>query len=59
MHIETIILPSVDLQSHIETIEFFDGPPQYMQDLRPVMTLDHSRFSIESLQMFYKQLRAQ
>lgn len=35
MHIDSVILPGTDLQSHIETIEFFEGPPQYMQDVRP------------------------
>ena len=59
MHIDSVILPGTDLQSHIETIEFFEGPPQYMQDVRPQMTLDHSRFTLESLQLLYKQLRAQ
>jgi len=40
MHIETAILQSLDLGNHIETIEFYDGPPQYMVDARPVFTVE-------------------
>ena len=54
---QSIILQSVDLDSHISTIEFYDGPPQYMVESRPLYTIDQARFSIDSLVMIYKQLR--
>ena len=56
-HLETIIIPSVDLESHIETIEFYEGPPQYMVEARPICTLDQARFSLAQLDLVYKQMR--
>jgi hypothetical protein len=38
-HIETVILQSLDLYNHIDTIEFYQGPPQYMLDARPLCTV--------------------
>ena len=58
MHIETAILQSLDLPSHIETIEFYEGPPQYMVEARPVFSLEQSRFSLDSLALIYRQMRA-
>ena len=40
MHIFSVNLESLDLHGHIETIEFYEGPPQYMADARPVYALD-------------------
>ena len=57
MHLETAILQSLDLGNHIETIEFYDGPPQYMVDARPVFTVEQSRFSLDSLTLIYRQMR--
>ena len=58
MHIETVILQSLELPNYIETIEFFDGPPQYMVEARPVVNLEQSRFSLDSLSLIYRQFRA-
>ena len=57
MHMKTVILPDQGLENHIERIEFFDGPPQYMVDARPIYTVEQSRFSVESLELIYRQLR--
>lgn len=57
MHMKTVILPDQSLENHIERIEFFEGPPQYMVDARPVYTVEQSRFSVESLELIYRQLR--
>ena len=58
MHIETVLLESLKLSSHIETIEFYEGPPQYMVEAKPVVTLAEARFSLDSLNLIYRQLRA-
>ena len=58
MHIETVILHGEDLSQHIETIEFFDGPPQYMVDAKPSYSLSQTRFTLDSLNLIYKQMRA-
>jgi len=58
MHIEAVPLHSLDLERHIDTIDFFEGPPQYMVEARPVYTVETARFTIESLELIYKQFRA-
>ena len=49
MHIEAVPLPSLDLERHIETIDFFEGPPQYMVESRPIYTVESARFNIDAL----------
>ena len=39
LHLETVILPSIDLKNHIEQLEFYEGPPQYMVEARPAYSL--------------------
>lgn len=58
MHIDTVILQSLDLGNYIETIEFYEGPPQFMIESKPIFTLNQSRFTTDSLQLIYRQLRA-
>lgn len=57
MHIEPVILQSLDLERHIETIEFFEGPPQYMFESKPRYSIDQTRFTVESLRLLYRQFR--
>jgi len=58
MHLEPITLQGLDLERHISTLEFYEGPPQYMVEVRPMYTIEQSRFSVESLTLVYKQFRA-
>jgi len=58
MHLEPVPLQSLELERHIDTIDFFDGPPHYMIEARPVYTIETSRFSTDSLSIIYRQLRA-
>ena len=58
MHIEPVILQSLDLERHISTLEFYEGPPQYMIEVKPVYTIENARFSIDSLTLIYRQFRA-
>ena len=55
--IETVILQSLDLHKHIQTIEFYQGPPQYMIEARPFCSIAQARFSLESLALIYRQMR--
>ena len=57
LHLETVRLQSVDLPNCIQTIEFYEGPPQYMAEARPVYSLDQARFSLDSLNSLYRQFR--
>ena len=59
MHLDTVILQHTDLQNHIETIDFYDGPPSYMVQSKPNYALQCSRPNLDSLQLIYRQLRAQ
>lgn len=54
MHIEPVILQSLDLERHIETIEFYEGPPQYMNESKPRYSIDQARFSVDSLRLLYR-----
>lgn len=56
-HLEAIILPGVDLESHIETIEFYEGPPQYMVEARPICALEQARLTLPQLELVYSQIR--
>lgn len=49
MHIPSVLLQSADLKSNISLIEFFDGPPAYMQSAHPAMVLEETRISLDSL----------
>ena len=40
MHLEPVTLHGLDLERHISTIEFYEGPPQYMVEARPVYTIE-------------------
>lgn len=53
-HIETVILQSLDLHKHIETIEFYQGPPQYMNEVNPDCSVAAARISLNSLQIIYR-----
>lgn len=59
MHLDTVILQHTDLQNHIETIDFYDGPPSYMVQSKPNYALQCARPSLDSLKLIYRQLRAQ
>lgn len=54
MHIEAVPLQSLDLERHIDTIDFFEGPPQYMAEARPIYTVETARFTIDALQLIYR-----
>ena len=41
----------------IKRIEFIDGPPLYMKDVKAPDAVVDMRFSIESLQSLYRQFR--
>jgi len=58
MHIDSSLLQSLDLERHIATIEFYEGPPQYMQASRPRYSVEQARISAESLRLLYGQFRA-
>ena len=58
MHLETVFLQSLELDRHIQTIEFYEGPPQYMAEVQTVLSIESARFSLESLSLVYRQLRA-
>ena len=57
-NIEPIMLSSIDLERYISTIEFFEGPPHYMTESRPSYAIENSRFTVTSLQLLYRQFRA-
>ena len=57
-HINTVFIQNTDLRTQIDTIEFYEGPPSYMADAKPIYSMSTSRFSLESLSMIYRQLRA-
>ena len=59
LHLDAIVLPHVDLGNLIDTIEFYEGPPQYMLEVKPPTTLEHTRFSLDSLDLVYRQMRSQ
>ena len=58
LHLDAVVLPHVDLNNLIDTIEFYEGPPQYMLEVKPPTTLEYSRFSLDSLSLIYRQLRS-
>lgn len=58
MHLEAVPLPSLDLERHIDTIDFFEGPPQYMVESRPIYSIETARFNITSLELIYRQFRS-
>ena len=39
-------------------IEFQEGPPLYMQETKLSLSVKEARFTIESLQSLYKQIRS-
>ena len=58
MHLEPVTLQNLDLERHISTIEFYEGPPQYMIDARPIYSIEQARFNVDSLSLVYRQFRA-
>ena len=58
MHLEPVTVQNLDLERHISTIEFYEGPPQYMIDARPIYSIEQARFSVDSLSLVYRQFRA-
>lgn len=54
MHLETMFLQVTDLTRHIDTLEFYDGPPSYMEEAKPNYSLFEARFSLESLSLIYR-----
>jgi len=54
MHLETLFLEKINLQRHIEVIEFHEGLPSYMVEAKPVYTIQQARFSQESLSLIYR-----
>ena len=56
-HIDTVYLEDTDVGRSINVIEFQEGPPIYMQEVVPELTLETSRFSLDTLQSIYKQFR--
>ena len=59
MNLDTVILSHSNLHNFIETIEFYEGPPSYMSQAKPNYALQHSRPSLDCLQIIYRQMRAQ
>lgn len=59
LQLDSVRLQSTNLQSNIETIEFYDGPPSYFSQAKPNYALHLSRVSLDSVQLIYRQLRAQ
>ena len=54
---DPVLLDEIDLMSSINQIEFEQGPPLYMNDVKPTENIADLRFSMESLQSLYKQFR--
>ena len=47
--IDAVILDDFDLEREIDQIEFTEGPPLYMLEIQPRLTLEDTRFSLDSL----------
>ena len=54
---DPVLLDDVDLLNSISQIEFEEGPPLYMNDVRPSENQADSRFEISSLQSLYRQFK--
>ena len=48
-HIESLYLEDTDVSRSINLIDFQEGPPLYMMEIKPEITLESSRFSVDSL----------
>ena len=55
---DPVLLEYVNLMNHISQIEFEEGPPLYMGEVKaPSESILDSRFTMEALQSLYKQFR--
>ena len=54
---DPVLLDDIDLLNSISQIEFEEGPPLYMNDVRPSENYADSRFDLPSLQSLYRQFR--
>ena len=54
---DPVLLDDIDLMHHIEQIEFEEGPPLYMAEVKPADSPLDTRFTLDSLQSLYKQFK--
>ena len=54
---DPVLLDDIDLIGTIQQIEFEEGPPMYMEDVKPCENPLDTRFTLDSLQSLYKQFR--